>query len=187
MVALERRHHHWQLWHVASHDPLTGLLNRAGFFERFGADVEAARSGPGADVVAALFIDLDGLKGVNDRGGHAAGDRLLVDVAERLRRIVGRAGGAARLGGDEFVVFAARPADHVRAWAEDLAQTIVDELARPAADLRRAADRTDVAVAASVGIAVDEGTEPPRADRRAGRRRHVPGQVRRPLPLVLVT
>ncbi|CAN5665195.1 hypothetical protein BH10ACT1_BH10ACT1_17320 [soil metagenome] len=156
-LALERRNHHWQLWHVASHDPLTGLLNRAGFFERFTSVVDRTRNGDGCDAVGVLFIDLDGLKAVNDRGGHAAGDRLLVDVAERLRTVVGRRAEVARLGGDEFVVFGAYPELDAGHRAEALAQEIVADLARPATDPRVAADSADVPVAASIGIAIDDG------------------------------
>jgi diguanylate cyclase len=85
--------------HRARHDPLTGLWNRTGL-------MEAAR---GRDTAfALLFLDLDGFKAVNDTYGHAAGDRLLKMVAERLSRTLGPAGVAARIGGDEFVVSAER-------------------------------------------------------------------------------
>jgi len=155
-LALERRHHLWELWHVASHDSLTGLLNRAGFFERFGTQVEATRRA-GDEVVALFFLDLDGLKSINDRGGHAAGDRLLVDVAERLRAVVGRGTLLARLGGDEFVLTATYPRSEAKGSAEALAQAVVDEAAGLGWSARSSADRGDVAVAASVGIALDDG------------------------------
>lgn len=82
----------------ASRDPLTGLLNRAGLDELAAAVV------PSGDVRAVLYIDLDGFKAVNDAHGHAAGDALLLDTAERLTRQVRPTDLVARVGGDEFVV-----------------------------------------------------------------------------------
>ncbi len=94
---LERR-----LAHQAFHDALTGLPNRAHFREHLdGALARATRHG---DVVAVLFLDLDGFKDVNDSLGHDAGDRLLVAVAGRLRACLRPEDTAARLGGDEFTV-----------------------------------------------------------------------------------
>jgi diguanylate cyclase (GGDEF)-like protein len=86
----------------ADHDPLTGLLNRRGFLGRLGAEVHrvAASDAP----LAVLFIDLDNFKGVNDRYGHVAGDRLLRRVAGALDDSLGKGGILGRWGGDEFVV-----------------------------------------------------------------------------------
>ncbi len=86
----------------AHHDPLTGLLNRAGLLDRF-ADVD----GPEADAragLSAFLVDLDHFKVVNDSLGHAAGDELLTVVAGRLRAVVRESATIARLAGDEFVV-----------------------------------------------------------------------------------
>lgn len=82
-------------------DELTGLLNRRGFFN---AAHEALDKRTGGWVA---YIDLDGLKAINDRQGHAAGDLYLTTVAEDLRRSVRQEDLVARLGGDEFVVFGA--------------------------------------------------------------------------------
>jgi diguanylate cyclase (GGDEF)-like protein len=82
-------------------DELTGLLNRRGFFN---AAHEALDKRTGGWVA---YIDLDGLKAINDRQGHAAGDLYLTTVAEDLRRSVRQGDLVARLGGDEFVVFGA--------------------------------------------------------------------------------
>ena len=86
---------------MATHDPLTGLPNRRTISERIGevlADV-----GPDGHV-AVLFIDVDRFKVVNDLYGHEVGDRVLVEVADRLRGAIGEGDEVARLGGDEFLV-----------------------------------------------------------------------------------
>jgi diguanylate cyclase (GGDEF)-like protein len=94
-----------ELLHQASHDPLTGLANRALVLES--AERMLARSRRMADgIVVAMFIDLDNFKRINDTLGHAAGDELLKITASRLRATVRDADLAGRLGGDEFVVLA---------------------------------------------------------------------------------
>jgi diguanylate cyclase (GGDEF)-like protein len=94
---------HDQLRHQATHDPLTGLANRAAILGRLGAALEPRR-GTSAGL---CYLDLDGFKGINDRYGHQAGDELLVTVARRINETARRHGAlAGRLGGDEFVVLA---------------------------------------------------------------------------------
>jgi diguanylate cyclase (GGDEF)-like protein/PAS domain S-box-containing protein len=87
-----------ELWHLAYHDPLTGLVNRAHLREITGQRL--AGSAPGALVL----LDLDGFKHVNDTLGHAAGDAVLRDAATCLSTQLGGRGTLARLGGDEFAV-----------------------------------------------------------------------------------
>ncbi|WP_183096154.1 GGDEF domain-containing protein [Nocardioides stalactiti] len=84
-------------------DELTGLLNRRGFTEQ----VAAAFASTAAPTGGVAFVDIDGLKRVNDLDGHAAGDRLIVDIARVLRSSVRPDDVVGRLGGDEFAVFAA--------------------------------------------------------------------------------
>ncbi|MEX2549555.1 MAG: diguanylate cyclase [Nitriliruptoraceae bacterium] len=96
------RHGREQLQRAAARDPLTGVLNRRGFLER-GAEILAAADRHERSV-AVLFLDVDGLKEVNDRSGHAAGDRLLCDVAEALQQRFRTDDQVARWGGDEFCV-----------------------------------------------------------------------------------
>ncbi|MBK6908639.1 MAG: GGDEF domain-containing protein [Rhodocyclaceae bacterium] len=91
-----------KLHHQAHHDRLTGLPNRALFSDRF--EQALARSRRSGTPVALLFLDLDGFKAINDTWGHAAGDLMLQQVAQRLRNGVREADTTARVGGDEFVV-----------------------------------------------------------------------------------
>ncbi len=100
--AIERKRVERELRHLAEFDPLTGLPNRQLFRDRLEQAVR--RIDRGGHVVALIFIDLDGFKTVNDRYGHAVGDRLLKAVAGRLRRVVRRSDTVARLGGDEFTI-----------------------------------------------------------------------------------
>ncbi|MEY2533685.1 MAG: hypothetical protein QOF29_1595 [bacterium] len=138
-TALERR-----LAHQAFHDSLTGLANRDLFRDRLEHAMARARRDGSA---AVLFIDVDDFKNVNDTLGHAAGDRMLSLVAERLRGCVRPGDTAARLGGDEFGVL-----------LEDIGDAGVAE--RSAARVLAALERPvvlgdhDVAVRASIGIAL---------------------------------
>ena len=90
-----------ELEHRASHDPLTGLPNRRRLqSELQSAIAHAAQAGSN---LALLYLDLDGFKGVNDQGGHSAGDRVLREVAQRLQQGLRQGDLVARVGGDEFV------------------------------------------------------------------------------------
>jgi diguanylate cyclase (GGDEF)-like protein len=106
------RHLEVQLGLLVYHDALTGLPNRMQLFDRLketldraaGSRGSGAHGAGGGSAVAALFLDLDTFKLVNDGLGHEVGDRMLVVVARRLKGSIGRAGFVARMGGDEFVV-----------------------------------------------------------------------------------
>ena len=91
-----------QLAHLATHDSLTKLPNRALLEDRLRRATTRLRRDDSS--VAVVFVDLDGFKAVNDTHGHAAGDRVLVEVARRLRHAVRDVDTVARLGGDEFVI-----------------------------------------------------------------------------------
>ncbi|MFT4264034.1 MAG: EAL domain-containing protein [Nocardioides sp.] len=91
-----------EMIHVARHDPLTDLPNRGILLDRVTQALTRARRRH--DEVALLFIDLDGFKPVNDQFGHATGDRVLVELAGRLRACVRAGDTVARLGGDEFAI-----------------------------------------------------------------------------------
>lgn len=112
-----------RLAYTASHDALTGLINRAAF-ERL---LEDATVDAGAQAFCALFIDLDRFKQVNDTGGHAAGDALLRDIAQVLGHTVRKSDVVARLGGDEFaVLLPGCPVDQARAIADKLCAAVHD-------------------------------------------------------------
>ncbi|HEX7080843.1 MAG TPA: EAL domain-containing protein [Gammaproteobacteria bacterium] len=104
-VSRERQLHR-KLSYYASHDSLTGFINRREFEERLSAAVRAVRQ-DGAPPFALLYMDLDQFKVVNDTWGHAAGDLLLRQLAEILKARVRSADVIARLGGDEFAVLLA--------------------------------------------------------------------------------
>ncbi len=102
------------LRHKASHDELTGLLNRVGFRQHVDRTLDGAR--PGERQMGLLFIDLDDFKRVNDAHGHDAGDELLRKAAHRLEATARSGDGVARLGGDEFAIILAdvREGDQLR-------------------------------------------------------------------------
>ncbi|OYU99938.1 MAG: hypothetical protein CFE45_11085 [Burkholderiales bacterium PBB5] len=115
------RAHREELAYNASHDALTGLANRATFSVALEDAIRSAQSSP----FCALFIDLDHFKQVNDIGGHAAGDRLLCDLARLLGQQVRRSDLVARLGGDEFaVLLPGCPPAQGRAIAEKLCTAV---------------------------------------------------------------
>jgi diguanylate cyclase len=134
-----------ELRRLAYHDPLTGLANRAMLQERTERAVANQRTEQLS--LGIIYVDLDDFKPVNDRFGHAAGDALLVMVAERMRACTRATDTVARLGGDEFVVLLPGLTDE--ADAEVLARRLVDELSRPFL----IGDQS-VQIGASVGVAV---------------------------------
>jgi diguanylate cyclase (GGDEF)-like protein/PAS domain S-box-containing protein len=133
-----------QLGHLALHDTLTGLPNRALVLDRL--QHALARLADRDSLLALLFIDLDRFKIVNDGLGHDTGDELLVEVARRLTAAVRRQDTVARLGGDEFVVVCEDLGDEQ--VAEELAGRVADTLSAPFA-----LSRAEVSVTASVGVA----------------------------------
>ncbi|HTZ86812.1 MAG TPA: EAL domain-containing protein [Solirubrobacteraceae bacterium] len=137
-----------ELRHQALHDALTGLPNRLLAVDR--AEQMLLRAGRSHMPVAALYVDLDGFKHVNDTFGHAAGDELLCAVATRLRAVLRDGDTAARLGGDEFVVLL--DGCELDAEPELIAERILEALRQPY-ELRRAHGRR-LSFTASVGIAL---------------------------------
>jgi len=136
-----------QLRHQALHDALTGLPNRVLALDR--AEQMLARARRQQLPVAALYLDIDGFKEVNDTFGHAAGDQLLRLVAGRLESVIREGDTAARLAGDEFVVLV--DGSTLDAGPELVAERLLDVLRRPY-DMRMEIGR-ELALTASVGIA----------------------------------
>ena len=150
-----RRAAEQRLTELALHDELTGLANRRLLIERCEQAFTRARSGRGQSTsVAALFIDLDGFKPINDRAGHDTGDHVLVAVAADLLATLRPTDTVARVGGDEFVVLLESDDGlaYLRAVAERVTTTI----------RRQVSTETDsLTLSASVGIArVDLAREP---------------------------
>jgi diguanylate cyclase (GGDEF)-like protein/PAS domain S-box-containing protein len=143
-----RKYAEERLAHAALHDALTGLPNRALILDRAGQMLARARRGNLS--VAALFIDLDNFKDINDSLGHEAGDRLLIAVAQRFGAMLRASDTVGRLGGDEFVVLTeSATAD---AGPELVAERIQSVLREPFSI--EGYDHTSLVMSASVGIAI---------------------------------
>jgi diguanylate cyclase (GGDEF)-like protein len=137
-----------ELEHEASHDDLTRLPLRGLLLDMLRRSlVSAQRRG---NSVAALFIDLDRFKSVNDTLGHAAGDALLVEFSQRLRETMRGGDVAGRLGGDEFVVICSELTDTVD--ARGVAERVLAAASEPFV-----IDGVEIVIGASVGIAVSDG------------------------------
>lgn len=165
----ERRLLEDQLRWQANHDPLTKLLNRHYFDEELQREVQRlARSGQHSGLV---YIDLDQFKYINDTAGHAAGDRLLVALSERLGNRLRESDTLARLGGDEFALLLhGIDPQHLHDVAESYRRVICDT--------RFTHDGQSYAVGASVGVALidrhtgDAGTAMANADLAANIAKH---------------
>jgi diguanylate cyclase (GGDEF)-like protein len=138
-----------ELAFLATHDPLTGLPNRTLILDR--AEQMLVRSRRSQTPVAALFIDLDNFKSINDTLGHGAGDELLCAVCARLQVVVRDIDALGRLGGDEFVIVAEGMS--LDAGPELIAERLLEALKQPF-ELKGA--ENSLTVTASVGIATGD-------------------------------
>lgn len=134
------------LSHQASHDPLTGICNRASFEVQLKRSLRHALEF--AERVAVCFVDGDRFKTINDELGHDAGDAVLRGIASRLKSNVRESDLVARLGGDEFVVVVKpmRDIKHVVALAESILSSVVEPIALPSGE--------EIMVSLSMGIAI---------------------------------
>lgn len=124
------KHAEAQLEREARFDPLTGVANRRQFEERLALAIARGRHQPVA--LAVLYLDIDFLKPINDRHGHAAGDRVIRSFAERVSRCVRDADLVARIGGDEFVVLGEHlTAEAANEAAEHTAREVIAVMAEP--------------------------------------------------------
>jgi len=141
----ERKALEAKLRHQAYHDPLTGLANRVLFLDRVGRAID--RAGGLGTLATVLFVDLDDFKTVNDSLGHSAGDRMIVELANRLQSSVAASDTVARLGGDEFGVLVEGLDSHREA------ATVAGRLLRALEPAVRLGHK-EVLPSASVGIAM---------------------------------
>jgi diguanylate cyclase (GGDEF)-like protein/PAS domain S-box-containing protein len=141
----ERKCHEEQLKHLATHDELTGLANRALLLDRLEQSLHYARRS--GRLVAVLLLDLDRFKVINDSLGHGFGDTLLGAVAQRLRQMVREADTVARLGGDEFVILLAEVAE-----VDDVG-LVAAKILRLLAEPHRL-DEREITLTASLGVSL---------------------------------
>ena len=134
-----------ELRHMAQHDTLTGLPNRALFSDRLNQELEHARRHKGR--FAMLFIDLDNFKPINDQYGHAIGDDVLIKAAQRLKSCVRAADSVGRIGGDEFVVLLAQlnETEPVQALAEKMHRSLKNPMV---------VNGQEFSISSSIGVAV---------------------------------
>jgi diguanylate cyclase (GGDEF)-like protein len=146
----ELAHREEELAFLATHDPLTGLPNRTLILDR--VEQMLARAARSQAPVAALFVDLDNFKSINDTLGHSVGDELLQAVAARLDGVVRGADTLGRLGGDEFVVISEEPS--LQGGPELIAERLLAALKHPFK--LGAGKEGGLTVTASIGIAMGE-------------------------------
>lgn len=146
-----------RLLELSETDPLTGLRNARVFQERLLEEIARARRY--RHPLSLLFVDVDGLKAVNDRGGHVAGDAALVRVATALRRTARSTDLAARWGGDEFALLAPDTTSAAALTLGERIRVLVSEASRDARD----------AMTVSVGLATTSGEEDTTAEQLRAR------------------
>lgn len=148
----EQRRTQAQMAHMAHHDALTGLPNRALFEDRLATALALARRG---GFMALHYLDLDAFKPVNDRLGHQAGDDLLGQVARRLSQSLRESDTLARIGGDEFAIVQTGIGRAEDAFS--LAGRLCSLMERP---FRLLAEEVQIGVSIGVALAPDHGLQP---------------------------
>jgi diguanylate cyclase (GGDEF)-like protein/PAS domain S-box-containing protein len=146
----ERKRAEEYIYHVAHHDPLTGLPTRTLLRDRLEVFIERARRSQ--DNLAVMMVDLDNFKRVNDSLGHQAGDTVLCEISNRLKACVRKSDTVGRMGGDEFVVLL--PDLRSDKDAEEVCQKLLAAVAQP---IR--VGKHEIIVTASIGIGLFPGCE----------------------------
>jgi diguanylate cyclase (GGDEF)-like protein/PAS domain S-box-containing protein len=146
----ERKRADEYIYHIAHHDPLTGLPTRTLLRDRLEVAIERAKRSQ--DSLALLIIDLDNFKRVNDSLGHQAGDIVLCEIARRLKGYIRKSDTVARMGGDEFVVLL--PDLRSNQDAEDVCRKLLTAIAWP---IR--IGKHEIIVTASIGVGLFPSSE----------------------------
>ncbi len=141
----KRKYKEMKLKNLAYYDNLTKLPNRTYFFSKLKNSIDKAQEE--GTKIALLFIDLDGFKGVNDTYGHEYGDKLLIEVAKRLKSSVRKNDFVARLAGDEFVILIENVSD--KATLHKISQKIISNIGEP-----YLMNGKEIKVGASIGISI---------------------------------
>jgi diguanylate cyclase (GGDEF)-like protein len=157
-IAIERHRALEQLIHDARHDGLTGLPNRTAIFEQL--DDAIVRVEPGS-ALAVLFVDLDGLKSLNDTLGHDRADEMIREVGQRLSTVVRGSDFVGRFGGDEFVVVAEGVADEDQ--AAKLGYRLLEAVSQPLPGV----DSSVVTASIGISLLTDAGSDAREALRQA--------------------
>ncbi|MEO6117621.1 MAG: GGDEF domain-containing protein [Methylotenera sp.] len=133
------------IWKQANFDALTGLPNRRMFFDHL--DSEIKRMSRANAMFALMFFDLDGFKSVNDQYGHHTGDKLLIEVSNRVSQCIRESDVFARLGGDEFIIIVT--GFESPTYVEKVADKILQTLNQPFIF-----EENTVNISASIGISI---------------------------------
>lgn len=141
-----------ELGYLASHDPLTGLPNRTLLLDRLSQELAHAERNKSR--LAVLYLDLDLFKNVNDLLGHAAGDQLLQQVAQRLQKCIRRSDTVSRLGGDEFAILLT--AFGPVAYLSELGAKIAKRLRIP---YTIGQDRVDISTSVGISVYPEDGRD----------------------------
>ncbi|MGA8863085.1 MAG: diguanylate cyclase [Gallionella sp.] len=149
-VLTRLKHTNEQVSHLALHDTLTSLPNRTLFYDRLNLEISRARRNK--ELIAVLFLDLDGFKVINDTLGHGVGDMLLCEAAKRILGCVRDSDTVARIGGDEFTVILGKAKS--KTGIARVAKKIVETIAEP---FMLAGNKCTVSVSIGIALFPDNG------------------------------
>lgn len=155
-----------QMRFMAERDPLTGLYNHATFQERVADFLKIADDGGPSCAFALLFLDINKFRAINEIHGHGAGDCVLIEIAGRIREIVGEEGVLARLGGDQFALIIDVPSPQM---VEGVAAMILDVVKKP---IHIGGNRLDVTASIGVSFGPADGAEASQLLKAAERAAH---------------